>query len=108
MAYKIPFEKFLVFNEGKEYTPFDKKQGEDLIPAVIHQAWLGGELPPVKAYFFNKTARLYPNYQMKLWTLKDITKEAFPRTHGIIKTLCEFNHLSPYNKFATMTDLLRH
>jgi mannosyltransferase OCH1-like enzyme len=59
----------IVFNEGDEFVPFDKKGGEPLIPKIIHQAWLGGELPPVKAYFFKKAGVVYPSYELKLWKL---------------------------------------
>lgn len=42
IKYKIPFDKMIVFNEGNEFTPFPQKEGKELIPAIIHQAWLGG------------------------------------------------------------------
>ena len=38
----IPFSKMLVFNKGEKYVGMDKKTGAELIPKVVHQAWLGG------------------------------------------------------------------
>lgn len=38
----ISMSKFMVFNRGDEFVPADKKEGPDLIPKVIHQAWIGG------------------------------------------------------------------
>lgn len=70
----VPFSKQLVFNKGREYVPMNKKKGPELIPKVIHQAWLGGDLPYAKKYFYEKTQRLHPNYKMVLWRTENITR----------------------------------
>jgi mannosyltransferase OCH1-like enzyme len=64
----------LVFNQGAEFVPIDKKTGPELIPKVIHQAWLGGDLPYSKKYLYDKTQRMYPNYKMVIWSEKNITR----------------------------------
>lgn len=45
---------------------------------------------------------------MKLWTVANITEENFPVSYQYMKTLCEFNRNSPFNKFAVIADILRH
>jgi hypothetical protein len=106
--WSIPFSKMLAFNEGRPYENFLTKEGPFINEAIIHQAWLGGALPPVKKYLFDKTAAMFPDFEMKLWTTENITKENFPISYQYMKTLCEFNRNSPYNKFAVITDILRH
>lgn len=63
----------LVFNNGTEFVPITLKQGPELIPKVVHQAWLGGEIPQPKKYFLEKTMRMHPDYQFRMWTEEDIT-----------------------------------
>ena len=60
--YRIPFDKMIVFNEGLPFTNFTQKEGKDKIPAIIHQAWLGEQMPTAKEYFYQKTKKMYPNY----------------------------------------------
>jgi hypothetical protein len=42
--FDIPFDKLLVFNPGNKWVSVDDKKGPDIIPKVIHQAWLGSKL----------------------------------------------------------------
>ena len=58
----------VVYNPGTPFIPIDKKTGPELIPKVMHQAWLGGQLPYAKQYFYDKAQRLYPDYKMVLWS----------------------------------------
>lgn len=68
LIWKIPFRKLLAFNEGEDFVSVDAKEGPELIPAIIHQAWFGSQqLPPAKEYFLKKTKVLYPKYDVKLW-----------------------------------------
>lgn len=67
IQWKIPFTKLLAFNPGNEFVSVDERKGPQLIPKVIHQVWLGGALPPAKEYFYQKTKKLYPDYEVKLW-----------------------------------------
>ena len=108
LLYKIPFTKLVAFNNGDDFVPVQEKKGPELIPKVIHQAWLGGKLPPAKQYFYDKTKKMYPAYEVKLWQEQNITREAFPNTYDVIQNIIRFNKHSPYNKLATVTDILRH
>lgn len=65
---KIPFSKILSLNPGNDFVSVDNRTGPNFIPKIIHQAWLGTNyLPPAKEYFFKKTKKMYPNYEVKLW-----------------------------------------
>ena len=100
----------LVFNNGDEYVPPNQQASPDLIPKVIHQIWLGGQMPISKSYFLEKTRRMYPHYQMKLWGEANITRENFPFTYEVIMNLLDFqrNRNTGKNKLATITDIMRH
>jgi hypothetical protein len=87
----------------------DERRGPDLIPKIIHQVWLGtSDLPPAKKYCYEKAKKLYPSYEVKLWREENVTREAFPMTYELIRTLIDFNKRSPYNKLASVTDIMRH
>lgn len=67
-------------------------------------------MPTSKKYFLEKTKRIYPSYQIKLWSEKDITRDNFPRSYDLITNLLDFHHNrhSAFSKLATVTDLMRH
>lgn len=75
------------FNPGDDFVPVESKQGPQLIPKIIHQVWLGSKIPPAKQYFIEKTKKIYPNYELKVWREHNITKEIFPTTYDIIQNL---------------------
>jgi len=39
-----------------------------MIPKIIHNIWIGGELPEANEYFSQKVLRMNPGYELKLWT----------------------------------------
>ena len=51
---------------------------------------------------------MYPQYEVKLWQEVNITKAYFKETYDVIQTIIKFNKHSPYNKLATVTDIMRH
>ena len=108
--YMVPFSKLVSFNHGEDFVPVHEKSGEEIIPRVIHQVWLGSadKLPPAKQYFYDKTKRVYPSFEVKLWREANLTREKFPLTYDLIMTLISFNKHSPFNKLATVTDIMRH
>ena len=106
---KVSFSKVVVLNPGLEFVSVEKKEGPQLIPRVIHQAWLGSkDLPPAKEYLLRKTKKMYPHYEVKLWREDNLTREQFPLTYDILHNLLAFDKQSPYSKLATVTDILRH
>lgn len=42
------------------------------IPKIIHQIWLGGEMPQKYKEFAKSWKKYHPDYQYKLWTDKDV------------------------------------
>jgi len=108
VRWKIPISKLIALNPGDNFVSVNHRKGPQLIPKIIHQVWLGASLPPVKEYFYKKAKKVYPDYEVKLYRNENITREKFPLTYDILQTLLEFNKRSPYNKFATVTDIVRH
>ena len=106
--HKIPFSKLVAYNDAKDFVSVDERKGPDLIPRVIHQVWLGSSIPPAKQYFIDKTKRMYPAYEVKVWREDNVTRELFPNTFDRIQTLLSFNKRSPFNKLASVTDIMRH
>jgi len=53
---------------------FDKKNQKniDKIPKIIHQIWLGGEIPERYVKYREKMIQINPNWECKLWTDKDV------------------------------------
>ena len=39
---------------------------------IIHQIWLGGEIPKRYSSYIEKLKKINPNWEYKLWTDKDI------------------------------------
>ena len=110
LHWDVEFTKLVVLNRGEHYIPMGKKEGEEVIPRVIHQVWLGGEMSLPQRYFHQKAARMYPGYVMKLWKEEDITKETFPLTYDLVINLLDFHKHrgSGFSKLATVTDIMRH
>lgn len=65
--YKVPVSKMAAFNPGDDFVPVYRKTGSQLIPKIIHQVWLGSSIPPAKQYFIEKTKKIYPSYELKVW-----------------------------------------
>ena len=104
----VPFPDIVAFNKGEDFVSVNDKTGPDLIPRKIHQVWLGGQMPPLKNYLYEKTKKMYPSYEVKLWGQKDITPENFPETYDYIRNLIRFEKCSPFKKLATVADIMRH
>ena len=54
---------------------------------------------------FNK--KLYPEFEFKLWSKDNITKENFPYNHDILWTLYNMEKTSRFSKKAVMADFMR-
>ena len=60
-----------------------------------------------KSYFFEKTQKMFPNYEMKLWGEANITKVAFPQTYEILRNLFKLQNKNQ-NKLASISAIMRH
>jgi hypothetical protein len=49
--------------------------------------WLGDNVPPAKEYFYKKAKRMFPDFEVKLYRNKDVTRTLFPFTYDIAQTL---------------------
>ena len=98
----------MVYNDAKDFVSVDDRNGHDLIPKIVHQVWLGSSIPPAKQYFIEKVKKMYPTYEVKVWRENNVTRELFPTTYDRIQTLLAFNKHSPFNKLASVTDIMRH
>jgi len=104
---KVSFSKLLVFNSGDKYLSPNLKKGPDIIPQVIHQIQLGGKMSKARSYFFEKTQKMFPNYEMKLWGEANITKLAFPQTYEILRNLLKLQDKNQ-KKQGSISALMRH
>jgi mannosyltransferase OCH1-like enzyme len=59
----------------------------DRLPKIIHQIWLGGELPEKYAKFAETWKKFHPDWFYRLWTDKDV--ESFPFERKDIFDACE-------------------
>ena len=94
------------------------------IPKKVHLIWIGGE-PPDYFRLFLKTFHQYmPEFEVKIWGNKDLTKKNFPKTIEFIRKAKKLHgkqmidpygekmlnfKLEPllYSKWAQITDLMR-
>ena len=71
-AQKRPVLEFLrdlyLRNRAAELSPSDRPR----IPKIIHQIWLGSELPVRFRGYQQNWRRLHPDWDYKLWTDRDV------------------------------------
>lgn len=51
---------------------------------------------------------MYPDFEFKIWSKDNITREIFPRSYDLLWTIYNMENTSRYSKRATMADVLRH
>lgn len=51
---------------------------------------------------------MYPDFEFKVWSKDNITKENFPLSYDLLNTIYKANNVSRYSRLATMADVLRH
>jgi len=97
------------------------------IPLKVHLIWIGGDPPDHLKLFMKSFQRNMPEFEIKLWGDKDVTKKNFPLTYDYIKKARGYNgkpmredkdlgghilrdkNMKPYthSKWAQITDLMR-
>ena len=103
----IPMSELAVFNPGLEYEPYTARKQPDIIPKKIHLIWIDGKMPRIKEKIMDMNKELYPDYEWRLWTKEDITRENFPFTHDILQNLYRIENVSRFSKRASMADTMR-
>ena len=110
VQYGIPMEELVNFNPGDEFKPYVTRKKPQLIPKKMHIIWIDGEekmtAPKKRVMEMNKA--LNPDYEYHVWSLKNITREKFPKSYQLLKTLYEIDKTSFFSKKASMADVLRH
>ena len=94
------------------------------IPRKIHLIWIGGEQPDYLKMFLKTFHQHLPEFEMKVWGNKDLTRKNFPKTIDFIRKAKNLHgkqmiddygekmlnfKLEPllYSKWAQITDLMR-
>lgn len=80
---------FLLYNFFKDLynknNPDNFKLDEHVrIPKIIHQIWIGKEIPKEFADYINSWKQKHPDWQYKLWTQNDIEKFGFKNKQYIL------------------------
>ncbi len=75
---------------------------ESGIPKVIHQIWIGKELPPILDRYMS-TFRNMEGYSYYLWRNEDLNEENFPKTWKYLEALLH----KPKIVYAMIADLMR-
>jgi hypothetical protein len=55
------------------------------IPLKVHLIWIGGDPPDYLKLFMKSFETNMPEFEIKLWGNKDLTKKNFPLTYEYIK-----------------------
>jgi len=97
------------------------------IPLKVHLIWIGGDPPDYLKLFMKSFETNMPEFEIKLWGNKDLTKKNFPLTYEYIKKAKKYQgkpmrededlggnimrdkNMKPYlhSKWAQITDLMR-
>jgi len=102
------------------------KKDVSLIPKKIHCIWLGPKQPPYLQKFMKTYETFAPDYNVRLWGDKDITKKNFPKTYTYIQKVKKYQGVKineytgqktmyktnkdeyTYSKYAQISDLMRY
>lgn len=104
----IPMTDFAVFNPGNSFEPYTIRNKPEIIPKIIHIIWIGGKMPDTKQKILEMNKALYPDFEFKVWSKANITKEKFPLSYDLLQNIYNMEEVSRYPKRATMADVLRH
>lgn len=78
-------------------------------PLVVHEIWLGDEMPAVKRMLVNRNEEILSpwGWQLRLWGIGDVTKDNFPNTYATIKRGLEHHARTGQNTFSMVGDLMK-
>ncbi len=63
-----------------------KRMKNNQIPKIIHQIWIGNEMPDILKVYTNEWEKMR-GWDYKLWSNNDLHKDNFPITWGLIKKI---------------------
>ena len=76
------------------------------IPKIIHQIWLGDDIPIIQTLYMNKW-RTMKGWKYVLWKNNSLTKKNFPKSWNYIQRSLDIGKELGKNKFAQIADLMR-
>jgi hypothetical protein len=108
----MPMEELAVFNPGNEYESFEERAKSNrtlLIPRIIHIVWVDGidTMPPPKRKIMELNKEKYPDYEYKVWSIHNVTRNKF-KNYDRIHNLYNVEKRTRFSKRATMADVMRY
>jgi mannosyltransferase OCH1-like enzyme len=108
----MPMSELAVFNPANEYEPFEERAKSNrtlLIPQKIHIVWVDGaeKIPPPKRKIMELNQEMYPEYEYKIWSIRNVTRDKF-RNYDRIHNIYNMEGTSRYSKKATIADMMRY
>lgn len=55
-------EEFAIFNPGKEFVPYTKRNKPQRVPKIIHQVWVGNKIAESKLVLIKLIREMYPDF----------------------------------------------
>ncbi len=65
-------------------------------------------MPETKKKVLEINKGIYPDFEFKVWSKENITKERFPLSYDLLHNIYNMENSSRYSKRATMADVFRH
>ena len=103
---RVPKTRVPKIRVPKSRVPKTRVPKTNSIPKIIHQVWLGSDIPTIQALYMNKW-RTMRGWKYILWREEDIIKTNFPKTWFYIQKAIEIGIEKHRNKYAQICDLLR-
>lgn len=78
----------------------------NLIPKIIHQIWIGEDIPALQALYMAKFKTM-KHWKYILWTNDMVTPQTFPMTWKFIQKSVKAGKKMQKSKFAQIADMMR-
>jgi len=91
-------KRWLLLEELYNKNFLEKKEKIDKIPKIIHQIWLGSDVPKRYDLYREKLIKINPNWEYKLWTDNDVDDFG-------LKNIKLFNNIK---NLGAKSDILRY
>ena len=85
-----------------------RKNAPARMPKKIHQVWFSNqEIRPVRMRLHHTFKEVNPEYEVNLWTPKNITEETFPLTYNLISAGLEYEKFDDIVSKTAFADFAR-
>ena len=65
-------------------------------------------MPEAKRKVIEMNRELYPDFEVKVWSKANITRDNFPLSYELLLNIYKCNKFTRYSKMASMADVMRH